>query len=95
MSTDDGGGGYMSCLADNTETVQLGVAAEMLRHALEVLSDEDAGPEELRLLTTDLARVLRDALRVAESRGRRLRIPERVSGGGDDEGPRLPAAAFG
>ncbi|MER7661930.1 hypothetical protein [Streptomyces sp. NPDC096193] len=93
LSTDDSGG-HMSRLADNTEAVQLGLAAGLLEHASAVLVDEEAGADELRLLTTDLARVLRDALRVAESRGRRLPVPDRSTGGGDDEGPRLPAAAF-
>jgi hypothetical protein len=94
LSTDDSGG-HMSRLADNTEAVQLGLAAELLRHALEVLADDEAGSEELRLLATDLAEVLRDSLRVAESRGRRLPSPAHSTLREVDEGPQLSAAAFG
>lgn len=94
LSTDDSSG-HMSRLADNTEAVQLGLAAELLKHAFAVLADEEAGPEELQLLAADLARVLGDALRVAESRGRRLPLPARSTRGEVGEGPRLPASAFG
>lgn len=68
----DASGGYLSRLADNTEAVQLGMAVELLEHAAVVLSDEDTEPNELRLLATDMGGTLRDVLRVAISRGRRL-----------------------
>ncbi|WP_284579352.1 hypothetical protein [Streptomyces sp. 2P-4] len=63
---------YLSRLADNTEEIQLGLGAELLAHALEVLADADSDPEELRLLATDLTGALRDAVRIATSRGHRL-----------------------
>ncbi|MDT9693342.1 hypothetical protein Q5762_34460 [Streptomyces sp. P9(2023)] len=94
LSTDESGG-HLSRLADNTEAAQLGLAGELLKHALEVISDEETEPDELRLLATKLTRALRDALRVAESRGHRLPTPDRSAGGGNDEGLRLPAASFG
>ncbi|GED86952.1 hypothetical protein [Streptomyces sp. 6-11-2] len=72
LSTDDRDG-YMSRLADNIESVQLGMAAGLLEQAQKVLADSDAGPEELRALATGLAGSLGDALRVATSRGGRLR----------------------
>ncbi|MGA6220372.1 hypothetical protein ACPESV_08565 [Streptomyces umbrinus] len=75
LSTDDSDG-YMSRLADNMEAVQLGMAAELLEQAQELLDDRDTEAEELRLLTTKLTGALRDALRVATSRGRRLTTPE-------------------
>ncbi|MEV0554077.1 hypothetical protein AB0I27_11530 [Streptomyces sp. NPDC050597] len=75
LSTDDSDG-YMSRLADNMEAVQLGMAAELLEQAEELLDDRDTEAEELRLLTTKLTGALRDALRVATSRGRRLTTPE-------------------
>ncbi|WP_371598597.1 hypothetical protein [Streptomyces sp. NBC_00564] len=75
LSTDDSDG-YMSRLADNMEAVQLGMAAELLEQAQELLADRDTEAEELRLLTTKLTGALRDALRVAASRGRRLSTPE-------------------
>ncbi|MEU7291744.1 hypothetical protein AB0A76_00845 [Streptomyces exfoliatus] len=94
LSTDEPGG-HLSRLADSTEVVQLGMGAELLERALDTLADEEAAPEELRLLTIDLARTLRDVLRVAVSRGRRLQIPDGVAHDGGEDGPRLPAAAFG
>lgn len=66
---------HLSRLADNTEAVQLGLGAELLDHALEVLADTDADPNELRLLAQDLTGALRDAVRVATSRGQRLPWP--------------------
>lgn len=74
LSADDTAG-YLSRLADNTEAVQLGLASEPLDHALEVLGDEESDPDELRLLAADLTGSLRDAVRVATSRGHRLAIP--------------------
>ncbi|MFF1412817.1 hypothetical protein ACFVX6_24100 [Streptomyces sp. NPDC058289] len=71
----DGNAGCLSRLADNTEAVQLGLASELLDHALEVLADEKADSDELRLLAADLTGTLRDTLRVATSRGHRLAIP--------------------
>ncbi|MFF4860494.1 hypothetical protein ACFY3J_01915 [Streptomyces sp. NPDC001231] len=75
LSTDDRDG-YMSRLADNIEAVQLGTAAELLKHASETLDDQDAGPEDLRRLTEELTRALRDVLRVATSRGHLLAVSE-------------------
>ncbi|MGW4819342.1 hypothetical protein ACWEP4_10225 [Streptomyces sp. NPDC004227] len=72
LSTDDGDG-FMSRLADNIESVQLGMAAGLLEQAQEVLADSDAEPEELRVLAAELAGGLGDVLRVATSRGGRLR----------------------
>ncbi|WP_420079600.1 hypothetical protein ACN6AT_12710 [Streptomyces sp. JL4002] len=68
-------GSYMSHLADNTEEIQLGLGSELLAHAAEVLTDVDSDPEELRLLATDLTGALRNAVRVATSRGHRLPRP--------------------
>lgn len=71
LSADDTTG-YLSRLADNTEAVQLGLGTELLAHAIEVLADKEADPDELRFLATDLTGALRDAVRVATSRGHRL-----------------------
>ncbi|MER5358808.1 hypothetical protein [Streptomyces sp. NPDC002785] len=94
LSTDDNSG-HLSRLADNTEAVQLGMAAELLKHVSEVLGDEEAEPEELWLLATDLTGALHEVLRVATSRGHRLSLPDLSAHDGGDEGLRLPAAAFG
>ncbi|GAA2253382.1 hypothetical protein GCM10010232_47650 [Streptomyces amakusaensis] len=85
---------YLSRLADNTEAVQLGLAAELLEHASIVLRDKDAEPDELRALVTDLTGALRDGLRVAKSRGHRLPTPDLAGPDQDDEGPQLPVAIF-
>ncbi|WP_329273395.1 hypothetical protein [Streptomyces sp. NBC_01451] len=66
----DNHGGPVSRLADATESVQLGMGAELLAHARELLPDTPRG--ELRFLAERLTEALRDALRVAESRGQRL-----------------------
>jgi hypothetical protein len=76
LSTDDNGG-YMSRLADNIEAVQLGTAAELLEHASDTLVDQEAGPEDLRRLAQELTGALRDALRVATSRGHLLAVSSR------------------
>ena len=94
LSTDDTNG-HLSRLADNTEAVQLGLAAELLDYAMEVLGDEELDAEELRLLTTKLNGALRDALRVATSRGHRLAAPDLPAREQHNDGPQLPAAAFG
>ncbi|WP_351230724.1 hypothetical protein [Streptomyces sp. NPDC002133] len=94
LSTDNSNS-HLSRLADNTETIQLGLAADLVAHALEVLGDdEETEPEELRHLAADLTDALKDALRVATSRGYRLAAPDLSTREGK-EGPRLPAAAFG
>ncbi|MDQ8706652.1 hypothetical protein RCO28_29880 [Streptomyces sp. LHD-70] len=94
LSTDDSGS-HLSRLADNIEAMQLGIAAELLEHAWEVLGDEETDPEELRLLAMDLTEVLHDALRVATSRGYRPAGPPSSSRDGGDDGSPPPAAISG
>ncbi|MFJ7768952.1 hypothetical protein ACIQ1J_11225 [Streptomyces sp. NPDC097107] len=69
LITDDAGG-PVSRLADTTEATQLGMGAELLAHAHDLLPRAPHG--ELRYLAERLTEALADALRVAESRGRRL-----------------------
>ncbi|MCH0542078.1 hypothetical protein I3F58_21445 [Streptomyces sp. MUM 203J] len=91
----DGTDSPLSRLADRTEAAQLDIAAELLEHAHEVLADESSTPEELRLVASDLTGALRDALRVAASRGHRLPTPGTSDHGDSNEVPDLPAGAFG
>jgi hypothetical protein len=70
LSTNDSRG-YMSRLADHIESVQLGTAAELLDQAIDMLA-ADTAPDDMRLLAKNLTGALRDTLRVATSRGRRL-----------------------
>ncbi|MFI7090884.1 hypothetical protein [Streptomyces lydicus] len=94
LSTENSGG-YLSRLADNTEALQLAVAAELGEHALEVLSEWQTLPNGLRLLVAEMAGALRDVHRVAVSRGHRLSLTDPPAYEGGNEGPQLPAAAFG
>ncbi|WKX71153.1 hypothetical protein [Streptomyces sp. XD-27] len=73
------GTGYVSRLADDMEAVQLRMGTELLGYAGEMLDDRKATADELRFLGNRLCESLRDALRVAESRGERVPAP-------DDEG---------
>ncbi|MER7790922.1 hypothetical protein [Streptomyces sp. NPDC097640] len=78
LVTDDDGNSRLSRLADEMEAVQLRAGAELLGHASQMLGDHKAGERELRFLAKCLCEALRDALRVAESRGGRL--PARSDG---------------
>lgn len=62
----------LSCLADQMEAVQLKLGVELLGHVGAVLDDRNASPIELRFVVARLSEALRDALRVAASRGVRL-----------------------
>ncbi|GHB36817.1 hypothetical protein GCM10010377_29710 [Streptomyces viridiviolaceus] len=70
LVTDDDGG-PVSRLADIAEATQLAMGTELITHARNILPD--ASHYELHYLAERLTEALGDALRVAESRGRRLR----------------------
>lgn len=96
LSTASGEGGYLSRLADEMEAVQLRLGAELLGHVVAVLDDSKASPTELRFVVARLSEALRDALRVAESRGLRLGMADDVpDDDSEDVAPTLPAEAFG
>ncbi|MFF5633576.1 hypothetical protein [Streptomyces sp. NPDC012825] len=71
LSTDDNES-HLSNLADALEATYLNLAAEILNHATEVLNLPEADSEDLRAVSINLTEALCHALRVAESRGRRL-----------------------
>jgi len=71
-----GDSGYVSRVADNVESVQLGMAEDLLDHAADMLADRAATRPQLRFLSARLAESLRDVHRIAESRGARLPLPE-------------------
>lgn len=71
LSTDDPGG-YISRLADKVEAIQLGTAVTLLEEASETLDDQNAASDDLRILSHDLTRALREVLRIAASRGHLL-----------------------
>ncbi|UUU30797.1 hypothetical protein JIX56_13255 [Streptomyces sp. CA-210063] len=66
------GRGVVSRLADDMEAVQLTTGTDVLELGRGVLNDPKATAAELRYTGVRLAECLRDALRVAESRGMRL-----------------------
>ncbi|MGW1619847.1 hypothetical protein [Streptomyces sp. NPDC002172] len=72
----DHNGGYLTRLADDLEAAQLTTATDVLGSAREVLDDLMSPYTEVRYVGIRLAECLADALRVAESRGMRLGIPD-------------------
>ncbi|MGW1375679.1 hypothetical protein ACWD6P_15610 [Streptomyces sp. NPDC002446] len=72
LSSDDGGS-YVSQLADEMEEVQLATGGELLDHAAALLGGpRTASVEELRFCVHRLCEALRDARRIADSRGGRI-----------------------
>ncbi|MBC9728032.1 hypothetical protein [Streptomyces sp. TRM68367] len=63
-------GGPVSRWADAMEAMQFHMGNALVDHALALLPDTPPG--DLRYLAERLTEALRDALRIAESRGRRL-----------------------
>jgi hypothetical protein len=84
LLADDNEGGYLSRLADNIESVQLGMGRDLLGHAQELLEAPTAGTRELRFLSARLTEALRDVLRVADSRGARLVVTDDEWAPGED-----------
>ncbi|MFG3017928.1 hypothetical protein ACGFZQ_05150 [Streptomyces sp. NPDC048254] len=72
----DNNGGYLSRLADDLETAQLATGIDVLGRARQVLDDPMSPYTEVRYAGIRLAECLTDALRVAESRGMRLVVPD-------------------
>ncbi|MEU7155040.1 hypothetical protein [Streptomyces chrestomyceticus] len=67
------GRGLVSDLADGLEELQLCTAVEVLDHSRTALNQtEPPAPTELLFITNRLTESLSDAVRVADSRGRRL-----------------------
>ncbi|MEU6510819.1 hypothetical protein [Streptomyces sp. NPDC046942] len=66
------GTGYLSRMADGIESVQLGMAADLLGHATDMLADGQATSAQLRFLLARMREALTDVHRIAESRGVRL-----------------------
>ncbi|MFI9777266.1 hypothetical protein ACIHCV_21520 [Streptomyces sp. NPDC051956] len=69
------GTGYLSRVADSIESVQLGMSAELLDHAADMLADHKVTSVQLRFLVARMAEALTDVHRIAESRGARLPGP--------------------
>lgn len=95
------GGGHATCgsltrVADSIETVQLGMAKDLLAHAEDLLGSPKALAGELHYLAARLTESLDQVLRVAESRGARLPDPDEEEPDEEEEElegpcPRRPA----
>lgn len=81
LIADDNGGGYLSRLADELEATQLATGVDVLALARPLLEDPASPYTEVRYAGLRLAECLTDALRVAESRGMRLPVPDVEDGG--------------
>lgn len=73
LSTDDDRS-LLSRLADDVEAAQVDSGAEVLAGAEAVLADSKAGERAVRFALTRATESLRDVLRVAYSRGERIRM---------------------
>ncbi|WP_454382914.1 hypothetical protein [Streptomyces sp. JNUCC 63] len=69
------GTGYLSRRADAIESVQLGMAGELLGQAAGMLADHRATSAQLRFLLARMHEALTDVRRIAESRDARLPAP--------------------
>ncbi|KEG42081.1 hypothetical protein ACH4UX_04785 [Streptomyces althioticus] len=91
LVTDDTGTGRLSRLADEIEAVQLGMADDLLGHAVDLLGDTRATAPQLRHLAVCLAEALHDVHRIARSRGARLH----VSDGDEEDADAVPEGGRG
>ncbi|MCC8334731.1 hypothetical protein LMJ38_02085 [Streptomyces sp. R1] len=82
----DSNGGVISRLADKTEARQLAEGLDVCRSARRVLDDPLTPNAEVRYTAIRLTECLADALRVAESRGRRLSPADEESDSDPREG---------
>ena len=73
----------MTRLADNLESVHLGMASDLLKYVEKALSDQKLSEAELRSVVGALCQSVRDLVRVAQCRGERLAMPPE-----DDEASR-------
>ncbi|MFF4313937.1 hypothetical protein ACWDFR_27365 [Streptomyces sp. 900105755] len=76
----DNSGSYLSRLADDMEATQLATGTDVLAHARQLLDDPMSPYAEVRYAGIRLAECLTDALRIAESRGRRLGVLDNEQG---------------
>ncbi|RRQ89794.1 hypothetical protein CQW44_03680 [Streptomyces griseofuscus] len=81
----DGGSSTLAKLADEMEAVQLSMGVDVLKEASKVLANPLSPNAEVRYAGVRLAECLRDALRVAESRGMRLHAPDVTEDGNATE----------
>ncbi|WP_328914637.1 MULTISPECIES: hypothetical protein [unclassified Streptomyces] len=76
LDTDADGSSFLSRLADNMEAVQLGMGRDLLDNVQKCTVERMPLETELRAFVTHLCMALADVLRVAESRGQRVPVPD-------------------
>nr|WP_197973772.1 MULTISPECIES: hypothetical protein [Streptomyces] len=86
------GTGHVSRVADTIESVQLGMADDLLAHVADMLADHRATSAQLRFLLARMSEALTDVLRIAESRGARLPVPA-CEESDDNDGHTVPHQA--
>ncbi|MFI5704063.1 hypothetical protein ACIA78_28965 [Streptomyces xanthochromogenes] len=91
LSPDSTGSG-LSRLADELEEAQTSSAEDVLTGGRAVLDNPGASIDELRFALARTREALSEVLLIAESRGYRVMPLETDTG---DDGPHLPAGAFG
>jgi hypothetical protein len=74
LDADSADAGFLSRMADGLESIQLGMAVELMGHVDSAMPTTSAN--ELRGFVWGLRVALRDVARVAGSRGRRVHAPE-------------------
>ncbi|MFB7633879.1 hypothetical protein ACFC0M_23455 [Streptomyces sp. NPDC056149] len=102
LLTDLAGDGPVSRHADRIEALQLAMSLGLLDHAEPLIDDPSADAGQLRFLAAQLLAALRDAVRIAESRGERLAqhrqstdTEDAEEGAGGAEGPEGAQGAAG
>ncbi|MFF2812757.1 hypothetical protein ACFVT2_37425 [Streptomyces sp. NPDC058000] len=93
LLTDRAGAGRVSRYADQVEEVHLSMSLGLLEHAEPLIDDPAADAGQLRFLSAQLSTALRDAVRVAESRGDLLAEYRRRGGTEGAEHADEPAAS--
>ncbi len=76
LDADASGSSFLSRLADNVEAVQLGLGRDLLTNVRKYTAEQAPPESDLRVMVAHLCMALADALRVAESRGGRLPVPD-------------------
>ncbi|MFJ2957070.1 hypothetical protein [Streptomyces sp. NPDC087270] len=76
LDSDAAGTSFLSRLADNLESVQLGMSRELLDHVRTDVLQRHVDEIELSVVVSNLCSALTDVLRVAECRGQRLPAPD-------------------
>ncbi|MFI2188068.1 hypothetical protein [Streptomyces sioyaensis] len=76
LSTDDGPNSFLARLADDMEDIQLEMGTEVLEQSRPILANPTSPHSEVRYAALRLSECLDDAIRVAESRGDRIPLPD-------------------